>query len=52
MQLSAAIAGTLKTLAVRNGNVATLFADKPSVQMRHQGPELDAKHAIGTAHDF
>ena len=52
MQLSASIAGTCETCAVRETCVAALFADEPSVQTRLHGPELNAEHAIGTADNF
>ena len=29
--------------------MATLLANEATIQMRHHGPELDAKDAIGTA---
>jgi len=32
--------------------MATLLADKASVQMRHHGPELNAKNAIGTPYNY
>ena len=52
MQLSASVAGTFETRAVRKGHVATLLADKRSVEPGYQRPELNAEDAIRTADDF
>lgn len=52
MQMSTATAGTFEIRIARMEHMAALIAYKASVQPRHHGPELNARNAIGTAHNF
>jgi hypothetical protein len=52
MQLSTAATGTFKIRIAWMKHMATLIANKASVLPWDHGPELDARNAIGTAHNF
>jgi hypothetical protein len=49
IQLFTFIARTLEISVLWTDQMATLFADRPSIEMGHHGPELKAENAIGAA---
>jgi len=52
LKLSASITRTGKTCTILKRDVPALFADESSVDTGRHGPELNTKHAIGTAGNF
>ena len=51
LQLYTFLARTSEIRIPWKGQMATLLANEPSIQMGHHGPELSAEDAVGAAHD-